>query len=449
MRLFFNNGAIEKSNVYISNSKSFISSEENKVICVHDQDMIILQTEDTKQVLNDILNAFDYYNDWFENLHEQIASGCSLQYLIDCGRDFFDEIISVADPAYSINALSIPETYDMSGDFFQDMLYNKTMQLDIIMEINRDSRIREVNRKDAYIIDNKLLPHRSICSNLVFNNQHFGWITMMEQNHPTTQGRLDAFSAYAEMIVYWLTYNKTQNEFKSYQQFFLDLLNGLPGTQTAINQHFQAIGWNPSDDKMIVSINCIVKKDIMLTLSRLIEKWFPACLGIFYEDLIVVICNLALMNKSDFMLKFKEISTPCECFCGISYIFDDTAQAPLYFEQTIIAAKYGNHKPGSLNECSDHAVAYGLDIVKQNVRTDIKHPAIKILQKYDENTNSDLTVTLKTFLENERNYTKTANVLFIHKNSLKYRLSRINDLTGIDLDSYETRLHLLFSFYLD
>lgn len=452
VRLFSKNRAIEKSNVYIGGAKDFdseVNSEEYKVFCVHENDMIFLQTENTEQVLNDVLNAFDYYNEWFENLHEQITFGCSLQFLIDCGKKLFDEIISIADPAYSINAFSVPESNDMSDEFFQYMLNNKTMQLDLIMDVNRDNRIRDTNRKGAYIIYNKRLPCRVICSNLVLNNEHCGWIVMLEQNHPITQGKLDVFSAYAKLIEYWIRCNITQNELKSYQQFFLDLLVGQKETQIAINQHFQTIGWNPSDDKIIVSINCIDNQDILLTLSRRIEKWFPACLGVFYENRIVVICNLALMNKSDLMLKLKEVSEPGICFCGISYIFNDTSLAALYFEQTIIAAKYGNHKPGSLNECSDYAVAYGLDIIKQNIKTDIKHPAIKILQVYDKKTNSDLTATLKIFLENERNQTRTANILFIHKNSLKYRLSRIHDLTGVDLNSYETRLHLLFSFYLD
>ncbi|KNZ43574.1 PucR family transcriptional regulator [Acetobacterium bakii] len=448
-RLYTSDKGSKNSHVYIGSAKELMNSEENKVVCIHEQDTILLESENTEQIFNDILNAFDYYNDWFETLHEQITAGCTLQFLLDSARNLFDDFISIADPAYAITAFSVPETYDLNNDFFLYINNNKTMPLDVIMDVNRDSRIREVNRTDAYIIENKFLPDSVICANLKFDNQHFGWITMLAQKHPVTQGNLDVFSAYAKLIEYWLHCNKTQSELKSFQGFFLDLLNDHSGTQASINQHFQTIGWNPSDEKMIVSINRLAGKDIMLTLSRRIEKWFPACLGVFYKDAIVVICNLALMNKSEFMVGFKEISTPSKCYCGISYVFSETAQAPLYYAQTIIAMKYGEHSPGRLNECSDYAVAYGLDIVKQHVKTDIKHPAIKVLQKYDKNTNSNLTETLKIFLENERNYTKAANILCIHKNSLKYRLSRIDDLTSIVLDAYETRLHLLLSFYFD
>jgi Regulator of polyketide synthase expression len=448
-RLYTSDTGTRNSHVYIGRAKELIKSDENKVVCIHEQDTVLLETENTEQVFNDILNAFDYYNDWFETLNEQITAGCTLQYLLDSARYLFDDFISIADPAYAITAFSVPETYDLNNDFFLYIINNKTMPLDVIMDVNRDSRIREVNRTEAYIIENKFLPDSVICANLEFDNQHYGWITMLAQNHLVTQGKLDVFSTYAKLIEYWLRCNKTQSELKSFQGFFLDLLNGHSGTQASINQHFQAIGWNPSDEKMIVSVICLYEKDIMLTLSRRIEKWFPACLGVFYEDAIVVICNLALMKKSEFMAKFKEISTPSKCLCGISYVFSETAQAPLYYAQTIIAMKYGDHSPGSLNECSDYAVAYGLDIVKQHVQTDIKHPAIKVLQKYDQDTHSDLTETLKIFLKNERNYTNAAKILCIHKNSLKYRLSRINDLTSIDLNSYETRLHLLLSFYFD
>ncbi|MBK5242741.1 MAG: helix-turn-helix domain-containing protein [Clostridium sp.] len=46
------------------------------------------------------------------------------------------------------------------------------------------------------------------------------------------------------------------------------------------------------------------------------------------------------------------------------------------------------------------------------------------------------------------NSTKTSKALIIHRNTLLYRLNRIMQLTGIDLDDTDTCTHLLLSFYL-
>jgi hypothetical protein len=216
-RLFLRGKSTEKSNVYVGTAGDILNSEERNVICVNGQDMIFLKTEDAEQVLNDVLNAFDYYNSWHERLQEMVISECSLQYLIDIAQKFFDEIISMADPAFSNTTLSVPENTDMSDDFYQNMIHKKMQHLDLLMEINRDNRTRDIKRKDAYIIENKLMPCRLICVNLVVNSQHYGWIALLERNHHVTQGKLDIFSAYARILEFWLGHNKEHNEIKSYQ----------------------------------------------------------------------------------------------------------------------------------------------------------------------------------------------------------------------------------------
>ena len=53
-----------------------------QVICVQGHDMILLDTEDTDQIFNEILDAFDYYNGWSDRLREMIRNGASLDDLL-------------------------------------------------------------------------------------------------------------------------------------------------------------------------------------------------------------------------------------------------------------------------------------------------------------------------------------------------------------------------------
>lgn len=57
------------------------------------------------------------------------------------------------------------------------------------------------------------------------------------------------------------------------------------------------------------------------------------------------------------------------------------------------------------------------------------------LWHYDEKNGTDLISTLDAFLENMGVHTKTARQLFIHRNTLSYRLKKIGIITGCDLDS--------------
>jgi sugar diacid utilization regulator len=64
---------------------------------------------------------------------------------------------------------------------------------------------------------------------------------------------------------------------------------------------------------------------------------------------------------------------------------------------------------------------------------------------YDRRKHSDLVRTLTLFLEHGGNYIATAEALFVHPSTLKYRLQRIRDLTGYDLNNPDTRFSLQLS----
>lgn len=64
------------------------------------------------------------------------------------------------------------------------------------------------------------------------------------------------------------------------------------------------------------------------------------------------------------------------------------------------------------------------------------------LVRYDREHHGDLVKTLDAYLRHGGNSTRTADALFIHRNSLRYRLARIQALTGLDHDDPDTRLAL-------
>lgn len=64
----------------------------------------------------------------------------------------------------------------------------------------------------------------------------------------------------------------------------------------------------------------------------------------------------------------------------------------------------------------------------------IYHTILGKLSSYDAQNNSQFLDTLEIYLRNNGNLTATAEALFIHKNTLKYRLNRIKKILGIDFD---------------
>jgi sugar diacid utilization regulator len=61
---------------------------------------------------------------------------------------------------------------------------------------------------------------------------------------------------------------------------------------------------------------------------------------------------------------------------------------------------------------------------------------------YDNQYETDLVLTLESFLEADGNVAKTAEKLFTHRHTIRYRLDRVRELSGLDVSSTDGRERL-------
>jgi sugar diacid utilization regulator len=64
------------------------------------------------------------------------------------------------------------------------------------------------------------------------------------------------------------------------------------------------------------------------------------------------------------------------------------------------------------------------------------------LVAYDEQYDTDLVKTLESFLDADGNVAKTAATLFTHRHTIRYRLERVRELSGLDVGSTDGRERL-------
>ena len=64
------------------------------------------------------------------------------------------------------------------------------------------------------------------------------------------------------------------------------------------------------------------------------------------------------------------------------------------------------------------------------------------LLAYDEEYETELMRTLETFLDSDGNVARTAEKLFTHRHTIRYRLERVRELTGLDVGSTDGRERL-------
>jgi hypothetical protein len=72
----------------------------------------------------------------------------------------------------------------------------------------------------------------------------------------------------------------------------------------------------------------------------------------------------------------------------------------------------------------------------------LENQALQTLLLKDRNNQLNYVQTLRVYLSENCNTTRTAERLFIHRHTLINRIKMIQDITGIDLDNYFTRIYL-------
>ena len=70
----------------------------------------------------------------------------------------------------------------------------------------------------------------------------------------------------------------------------------------------------------------------------------------------------------------------------------------------------------------------------------LRDSTIGNLLQYEERQRADLLLTLEAFFQCHGNHTQTAEMLSVHRNTLFYRMNRISEITGLDLNRPDVRL---------
>ncbi|QHI71180.1 PucR family transcriptional regulator [Aminipila terrae] len=73
---------------------------------------------------------------------------------------------------------------------------------------------------------------------------------------------------------------------------------------------------------------------------------------------------------------------------------------------------------------------------------------INKISEYDKNFKSNLWDTLIVFIKNNGEYSKTAKDLFQHPNTIRYRIKKIREVTGLETEDYYAQLYICVKLYL-
>jgi len=170
-------------------------------------------------------------------------------------------------------------------------------------------------------------------------------------------------------------------------------------------------------------------------------------LSIVYEQQLILLAYAPdEAGFAPFTEKLQRFCTVHHLRCGVSNRFRRISRIQGYLRQALSA----------LSKADGSGISYYSDIMLETILSHIPNEDIPFLISPDiarlEDANSaysfSLTETLKCYLECNCNLIRCSEKLFLHKNTLLYRLGHIKSIIHSDLSNSDERLLLILSFRL-
>lgn len=296
-----------------------------------------------------------------------------------------------------------------------------------------------------------------LCSKVLSKEYLLGYVFMFECETPFdkhTKQLLPMISKItSEMIL--RGNNNVSLRSQLYSSILIDMLDGIDPTQARMR--IQNSDLHFSERMKVLYVRPLyyhgenyIKEELHNTLLTIFDK----APSVYYKKgiiLIVPVNENYNINESS-IDELKNLAQKQHLEVGISNAFMDPAFFAKYYIQAEEALRFSRllNREDSISNYCDFAFFDMLSRIPMEFHLGtFCHPALARLRQYDHEHHTELYNTLKVLTETGFNQRKTAELLFLHRNTLNYRKLRIEEIGGINLDDTDVLFQLFYSFQID
>ena len=422
---------------------------------------------DLLEIANRLNDSFLYFNAWENELKGAMLSGKSLQTIAEIGGEIFgDSPVVFGSSSYNIVGRSMTETpYNEKVSEILSRGYFLKEEADALSRMgypaNRD------NYRDAVLINP---PTYMGCSfflvSFAASLKRLSYIAVYFVKEQPTEGLMDLFRIFSDHVRSYC--ESMQNDDRpmtsALEMFMEDLLMHTQDDEMYLRDRARQLQL-PADEPYrlgLIQWEEYSRDQAEYVLWRVRYGFsFPFFRVMRYHDTLLLILKghvtKAVLSQriNEALREFSDILSICGGHIGFSTEVDSLFKLDVAYKQACAALQFGRIlAPGDdLYFYSNYYIYDMIDAYGAKFRPeDMFVQKLRLLDSSEEGRYNNLHL-LRYYLLSERSLSVTARYLHLHRNSVIYRLGKIENILGVDLDDPEVRLRLLISFkileYLD
>ena len=389
------------------------------------------------------------YDEYFR-LTRLASSGIRIHPLINQAADVLDNALILVN-AYD-RVIASSSNYSIEDPLWEENIRRGYCTGEFIQSVKTSANMKEWSEigSDSHIIRLPGDRQDKLVARTIINGHLSGGLIMIAHHSPITEKstRLLPLIGQLLMEVYYKNNTNSHSSPSAHTALLYDLLDEQNpfGYDSYLVRQLSF----PASMQVIVAryIDRIDNRYLKRKFLQQMESVFPAAYSVQYKSYFAL---LAESIREEQYEQLQALAESEKVRIGISWKFEDLRQFRRYFYQAVAAIKQAQrfHEQRLVHDYSEYACYdlyyhYEGNLPLKN----FIHPALLFLRAYDAENDTELYTTLRHFLETDKNHYQTAERLFIHRNTLRYRIARIEELTGLDLNAPSVPFALLQSYRL-
>ncbi len=297
-----------------------------------------------------------------------------------------------------------------------------------------------------------------LCSKIFDQGILLGYVFLFQARGPVATARarelLPLISRAAGEMILHLRGNEGLRT-NLYRNILSDMLDGEDGASAGVRIQVSGLKFPPRMCALVLRPAYYHgERYLREQLCPMVQALFGDAPALYYRDSIVAIAPLSeqMRLSGELPEKLEELARREHLRIGVSNGFAAPEKFAAYHAQADEALRLAQRlgRGGAVFRYEDYAFYALLSTLPLEAQAGkFCHPALGRLRTYDHENGTELYHTLRTYTESGLNQRRTAQALFLHRNTLNYRMKRIEEVGGIDLEDPQTPFLLMYSFQID
>lgn len=402
--------------------------------------------------------------DWDKALHEAVYKGAGPQAILNAATAKIDATILLLNPGYKhIASVYAPGIHDPSAE---ELRQNGYLSFDTIQALRKQPALVKIPEQEYVEFIPSFSGNYNIIQLISYQGNLAARLCVILNGPKANPAYADMSRLVAEYIAESM-FSSQGIDYSGNTDFgslISDLIECRLTEPEELKQRLKQFSMDVrySYHVVIVSFNEVNRSTPIPWnyVINLLQAIFPYSSATVYRgDIFLLVRKTKRPSRVPFNREqLLNILEQYNCYIGIGNASDYISSLPPVYYQTKACIRIGQTMDPEkrIYYYEDYSMYHIIELASEAARTSISsrnllhlcNNEIVALVKYDRKNHTDLVDILYAYLTHGCSATEAAKALYIHRNTILYKLKKIRSVIGCPLDDPMLQARLLFSYHV-